>query len=86
MGRVAQLTDHEKDFLLRSELKYSTEHATALSGLKREISSIQKMVEQQPVLRDKVNLLMPALQEYQDAFAAVVRWREAIGLATRLMA
>ena len=77
---VLQLRKHEKDFLMRTDLKYEAEFLKTMDALLQNLDLLVRSMADSGIDASKVATLREVLTVYGEAFKATVKATKAVGL------
>jgi methyl-accepting chemotaxis protein len=77
---VLELRKHEKDFLLRSDLKYEAEFSKTLEEVTKRLGDLNEGMQEYGLNTSEVDTFIQALKAYGAAFRATVTAMKAVGL------
>jgi methyl-accepting chemotaxis protein len=77
---ILMLRRHEKDFLLRKNLKYQKKFTTSIEQILQKISQLEQLLLQEKANTDSIKKLSTVLTSYQNSFNAMIKSYEQVGL------
>lgn len=77
---VLMLRRHEKDFLLRKNLKYQKKFTQSIEETYQKINQLESLLLQESASTDSIKKLSVVLNNYQASFNAMVKSYEDVGL------
>ncbi len=77
---ILMLRRHEKDFLLRKNLKYQTKFTASLDQTFQKIDQLEQLLLQENSDTSSIQKLSSVLKNYQKSFNAMVKSYEQVGL------
>ena len=77
---VLMLRRHEKDFVMRTELKYQQRHADHLQSMLSRVSSLQALLQQHAIDDAPLMRFSQLTQTYQQSFNELVSQQQQLGL------
>lgn len=80
-GDILSLRKHEKDFLMRNELKYQDLFTKTISNVQKEISKLKLEATKEDIVLDELDRLDAILQKYKYTFDEIVEQKKEIGLS-----
>jgi methyl-accepting chemotaxis protein len=77
---VLELRKHEKDFLMRNDLKYEAEFARTMGEIAKSLNRLSADLQEQGMDIGNVNSFREALNTYSEAFKGTVAAMKSVGL------
>lgn len=81
---VLMLRRHEKDFLMRKDLKYTKKFATSIEGTLQKVDQLEQLIIRENGKETNLNALRGVLNSYQDSFNKLVKTYRTVGLNEKL--
>ncbi|MCF6254124.1 MAG: methyl-accepting chemotaxis protein [Thiomicrorhabdus sp.] len=77
---ILMLRRHEKDFLLRKNIKYQQKFTTSIEQTFQKINRLEQLLLQENAETDSIQKLSTVLKSYQASFNAMIKSYEQVGL------
>lgn len=80
---VLMLRRHEKDFVMRTELKYQQRHSEHLDKMSSRVAALQQLLQQHRIDDTALQRFSQLTQTYQQSFTELVTQQQRLGLTAQ---